>query len=89
MSCLCGDTACPSCGPAQGHDPAFEAVCEWIYDDGLADFPPIIDRWALAEELANRLNDADPNMASALESAARAAATRRRAERLAARSDRP
>jgi hypothetical protein len=22
MACMCGDTACPSCGPAQGYNPA-------------------------------------------------------------------
>jgi hypothetical protein len=26
--CLCGDTMCPSCGPAQGYDPHFEQFCE-------------------------------------------------------------
>ena len=26
--CLCGDTACPSCGPAQGYDPAWERLEE-------------------------------------------------------------
>ena len=30
MSCLCGDTACPSCGPAQGHDPVFECIVEEV-----------------------------------------------------------
>lgn len=32
--CLCGDTMCPSCGPAQGYDPHFEqfyeAYCETV-----------------------------------------------------------
>ena len=28
--CLCGDTACPSCGPAQGHDPIYEMVIEFL-----------------------------------------------------------
>jgi hypothetical protein len=36
MTCYCGDTSCPSCGPAQGFDPAFERVCEWL-DFVLAD----------------------------------------------------
>ena len=26
--CLCGDYMCPSCGPAQGYDPAFEKFFE-------------------------------------------------------------
>jgi len=30
--CLCGDTACASCGPAQGYDPAREAFVEKLYD---------------------------------------------------------
>lgn len=30
MSCMRGDTACPSCGEAQGC-PADEAVEEWLY----------------------------------------------------------
>jgi hypothetical protein len=30
MSCLCGDIACPSCGPAQGFDPQAEAMAEAI-----------------------------------------------------------
>jgi hypothetical protein len=27
--CLCGDTGCASCGPAQGADPEFELACDW------------------------------------------------------------
>lgn len=30
MPCLCGDTNCPSCGPAQGYDPHAELVTEWL-----------------------------------------------------------
>lgn len=30
MPCLCGDIACPSCGPAQGYDLAFEAAVDVI-----------------------------------------------------------
>ena len=30
MTCKCGDTNCPSCGPAQGYDPAEELVLEWM-----------------------------------------------------------
>lgn len=32
MSCMCGDTACGSCGPAQGYDPVAEMVAEWIME---------------------------------------------------------
>lgn len=28
MACLCGDIACPSCGPAQGFDPDYQAFTE-------------------------------------------------------------
>ncbi len=30
MPCMCGDTNCPSCGPAQGHNPESELVAEWL-----------------------------------------------------------
>ena len=59
MPCMCGDTMCPSCGPAQGHDPAFMTVCEWMEEVVLCDFPEVIDRAWLAEELANRLGHRD------------------------------
>lgn len=55
MSCRCGDTNCPSCGPALGSDPAFDTVCSWLMDDVLVNMPPVIDAGWLAEELANRL----------------------------------
>ena len=32
MPCMCGDTMCPSCGPAQGYDPGLEAVCDRIIE---------------------------------------------------------
>ena len=45
MSCMCGDTHCPSCGPAQGNARCY--VCgAWGADGGCAD-PP-----ACAEALA-------------------------------------
>lgn len=31
--CYCGDTACGSCGPAQGSDPAMEAACERLLSE--------------------------------------------------------
>lgn len=34
---MCGDTACPSCGPAQVFNHEFELVCEWL--DDLVDWP--------------------------------------------------
>ena len=32
MPCMCGDIRCYSCGPAQGYDPAFEALCDTLGD---------------------------------------------------------
>lgn len=42
--CMCGDSACWSCGPAQGFDPAMEAACERL----LAEIPAL----AAADEAA-------------------------------------
>lgn len=56
--CMCGDTACPSCGPAQGANPEFEMVCEWLQEVVLADMAHVIDCGWLAEDLANRLGNA-------------------------------
>jgi hypothetical protein len=53
--CLCGDTNCPSCGPAQGADPNFDMVVEWFAEVILADYPAFIDPLALAEDLVDRL----------------------------------
>ncbi len=33
MPCMCGDTACPSCGPAQGYDPKYEAAFEATFEE--------------------------------------------------------
>lgn len=43
--CLCGDTACWSCGPAQGFNPAMEAACEQI----LKEIPALADADEAAE----------------------------------------
>lgn len=32
MPCMCGDTNCPSCGPAQGHDPDMKRLYEVMTD---------------------------------------------------------
>jgi hypothetical protein len=29
---MCGDSMCPTCGPAQGYDPQVIEVSEWIAD---------------------------------------------------------
>jgi len=28
--CMCGDTQCPSCGPAQGYNPELELVTDYL-----------------------------------------------------------
>lgn len=58
--CMCGDTACPSCGPAQGHDPDFDLVCEWLEEVILADMSAGHDVSWWAEELANRIGRSAP-----------------------------
>ena len=80
MPCMCGDIMCPSCGPAQGYDPAFEAVVEWMQEVVLCDFPRGFDVEWLAEELANRLGR-EQAMADAMLAAARADARARQAQR--------
>jgi len=55
MTCMCGDTNCPSCGPAQGFNPEFEVVCEWLDEVLLKDLHPVLNIDWLSEELANRL----------------------------------
>jgi hypothetical protein len=50
---------CPSCGPAQGYDPALQTVCEWLQECVLADIPEAINVEWLSEELANRLGHRD------------------------------
>lgn len=59
MPCLCGDTNCPSCGPAQGYNPEAELVCEWLTevvfaDAGNKDFPSWVDIPNLASIVAER-----------------------------------
>lgn len=58
--CMCGDTACWSCGPAQGYDPAREAACERL----LAEIPALADADEAAEgaisiALVEKLDEAD------------------------------
>jgi len=59
--CLCGDYMCPSCGPAQGYDPKFEALCEKLAERlpalveglGIKDGPSLDD---LLETIATRIS---------------------------------
>ena len=49
MSCMCGDTSCPSCGPAQGHDPIMDALFERMNER----WPDVMYRacdWSCLEE---------------------------------------
>ena len=79
MSCLCGDTNCSSCGPAQGADPALERVCEFL--DEILDAPESINAEWLSDHVATALgkNDALRGALEA-EAAAWASANRRRVE---------
>jgi len=70
MPCMCGDTACPSCGPAQGHDPDFDLVVEWLFEVVLNDPPQGFDSEWWAEELANRLGT-DQGVADSILAAAK------------------
>lgn len=52
--CLCGDTACGSCGPAQGFNPEFERAVEAL----CSKFPTLADREDdLASDLAIHIED--------------------------------
>lgn len=71
---MCGDTACWSCGPAQGFDPAMEAACEQL----LKEIPALVAADEAAEgtitvALVEKLDAADR---AARESAARLVETR-------------
>ena len=52
--CICGDTACPSCGPAQGYDP----ILEKLYDR-------IGERWPRVVEAITDWTDLEEAMAYA------------------------
>lgn len=67
--CMCGDIACPSCGPAQGFNPVEQMVQEWIGEVILEDCPECLDAEWLAEYLTQQFGQ-HQNIADALESAA-------------------
>lgn len=58
MSCMCGDTMCPSCGPAQGHDPTHERLVETLAEE-MKDLLPDDEDQAtrLLEWVATRVED--------------------------------
>ena len=51
--CMCGDTQCPSCGPAQGYNAEFERVC----DDLCEACPSLVDDESGCEALASMMRD--------------------------------
>lgn len=57
MPCMCGDTMCPSCGPAQGYDPIFQRITEWIEFDLFKEDIAAVDMCWLAEWLGNQFTD--------------------------------
>ena len=72
MPCVCGDTMCPSCGPAQGYTPACESVVYWSLDVVLSKIAPLFDRERLAEEIADKLGRrCSQELIAAIESEAR------------------
>lgn len=58
MACMCGDTMCPSCGPAQGYDPDQELVAEWMQFHILKDMPHFTLR--ITDTLFADPDDTDP-----------------------------
>lgn len=59
MPCLCGDTACPSCGPAQGYDLKYEVVCDWLYDI-CEPFPEMIDGQQMVDFILSKIGSKAP-----------------------------
>lgn len=55
MPCMCGDTSCSSCGPAQGFNPAedivFDYLCDILKDSGIEG----LDEIEVANLLVERL----------------------------------
>ncbi|MFA5053339.1 MAG: hypothetical protein WC565_04735 [Parcubacteria group bacterium] len=66
MPCMCGDSCCPSCGPAQGFNPAEEIVVDYLCDHILKDSGiEGLDEIEVANLLVERLGR-DPELAEAL-----------------------
>ena len=63
--CMCGDSACPSCGPAQGYDPAYELVVEFLCESFATPCGDIVNPEWLSETVADVLGK-DQEMADAL-----------------------
>ncbi len=55
MACMCGDTQCPSCGPAQGNSRCI--VCGAWADDGCTD--PAVCASRIDEVIASNRADED------------------------------
>jgi len=56
MACMCGDTMCPSCGPAQGYDPRAELISEWLCDL-MAELPEVVNGGWIADYLVTVFGD--------------------------------
>jgi hypothetical protein len=72
MPCICGDTACPSCGPAQGHNLVFDLVCSFFEEKILDGLNGLIDKTTLTEELLCRIDNRFPRIRDAIETEAQA-----------------
>ncbi len=74
MPCMCGDTACPSCGPAQGFDPVREMVFDWVmgtlFSGGYAPTEEPDGNEGIAEAITDWLGQ-HPEIADAVEKEAR------------------
>ena len=65
MACMCGDTMCPSCGPAQGYSPEESVVEEWL-SEILVDLPAAINADWLAAYLSNVFSNFSEDAYSAI-----------------------
>jgi len=66
MPCMCGDSCCPSCGPAQGFNPSEEIVVDYLCDHVLKDSGiDGLDEIEVANLLVERLGR-DPELSQAL-----------------------
>jgi len=82
MSCMCGDPYCPSCGPAQGHDPTEELIIDFVAAKlkGDDDISTVDDYVELAAKIVSAV-EAQAPQAVADELEAQAKAWQREAKR--------
>ena len=58
MSCMCGDTSCPSCGPAQGFNPEQVAVVEWLA--GIVELPEVLEPFVVVDLIVDAIGEHAP-----------------------------